>query len=124
LPRWWRDCANRDVGDARILLQLPTAFICSANDANWRLAMRILLMTMAAASILTFGAQQSEAQYAAQLYPYCSLSSSSGATNCYIRSREECGRNACIQNPWYIGRARATPYLDGRKPLEPHYVRP
>ena len=49
----------------------------------------------------------SDAQYAAQLYPYCSLSASNGATNCYIGSRAECGRNACISNPWYIGRERA-----------------
>ena len=81
-----------------------------------------IVLTMSAT--LAFGARPSEAQYAAQLYPYCSLSSSSGATNCYIRSRDECGRNACIQNPWYIGRERASPYLEGRKPLEPHYVRP
>lgn len=87
--------------------------------------MRIFMaILMAAASVLTFASTRSEAQYAAQLYPYCSLSSSSGATNCYIRSRDECGRNACIQNPWYIGRERALPYLQGRRPLEPHYVRP
>ncbi|MBO0712149.1 MAG: hypothetical protein J2P47_12820 [Acetobacteraceae bacterium] len=86
-----------------------------------RTLLTILLM---GASMLAFGAQPSEAQYAAQLYPYCSLSASSGATNCYIRSREECGRNACIQNPWYIGRARALPYLEGRKPLDPRYVQP
>ena len=86
--------------------------------------MRIFVAMLLATAALTLGARPSEAQYAAQLYPYCSLSASSGATNCYIRSREECGRNACIQNPWYIGRARAMPYIEGRKPLEPHYVRP
>jgi hypothetical protein len=86
--------------------------------------MRIFVAILLAASAVTFGARPSEAQYAAQLYPYCSLSSSSGATNCYIRSREECGRNACIQNPWYIGRARALPYLEGRKPLVPRYMQP
>jgi hypothetical protein len=83
--------------------------------------MAILLATAAA---LALGGRPSEAQYAAQLYPYCSLSSSSGATSCYIRSREECGRDACIKNPWYIGRERALPYLDGRKSMEPRYVRP
>src|SRR5260370_1357375 len=72
---------------------------------------------------LMLAARSSEAQYAAQLYPYCSLSPSSGATNCYIRSREECG-SSCISNPWYIGQQRALPYLEGRTPLEPHYVRP
>ena len=73
---------------------------------------------------LVLGASTSEAQYAAQLYPYCSLSASTGATNCYVRSREECGRNACISNPWYIGHDRALPYLEGRRRLEPRYVRP
>jgi hypothetical protein len=69
-------------------------------------------------------ATPSQAQYAAQLYPYCSLSSGTGGSNCYISSREQCGRNACISNPWYIGAQRARPYLEGRKALEPHYVRP
>ncbi len=83
--------------------------------------MAILLVTTAA---VASGARPSEAQYAAQLYPYCVLSSSSGATSCYIRSREECGRDACIENPWYIGRERASPYLEGRKSMQPRYVRP
>ena len=86
-----------------------------------RLFMAIPLATAAA---LALGARSSDAQYAAQLYPYCSLSSSSGATNCYIRSREECGRDACIKNPWYIGRERAASYLEGRKSIEPRFVRP
>jgi hypothetical protein len=86
-----------------------------------RLFMAVLL---AMAAALALGGRPSEAQYAAQLYPYCSLSSSSGATNCYIRSREECGRDACIKNPWYIGRDRAFPYLEGRKSMEPRYVQP
>jgi hypothetical protein len=85
-----------------------------------RFFVAIMLATTAA---LTFGSRPSEAQYAAQLYPYCSMSASSGATNCYIRSRQECG-GSCISNPWYIGPQRALPYLEGRKPLEPHYVRP
>jgi hypothetical protein len=86
-----------------------------------RLFLTILLAT---AALPMLGARPSEAQYAAQLYPYCALSSSNGGTNCYIRSREECGRDACISNPWYIGPERARPYLEGRKALEPHYVRP
>jgi hypothetical protein len=81
-----------------------------------------ILLVMAALPAL--GAPPSEAQYAAQLYPYCALSASTGATSCYIRSREECGRDGCIANPWYIGRERARPYLEGRRPLAPHYVRP
>jgi hypothetical protein len=83
----------------------------------------ILTLLLAATATLTVAVRPSEAQYAAQLYPYCSMSSSSGATNCYIRSREECG-SSCISNPWYIGAERASPYIDERRPLEPHYVRP
>jgi hypothetical protein len=82
-----------------------------------------MLVLSAIATSLAFGAQPSEAQYAAQLYPYCAMSSSSGATSCYYRSRAECG-GSCISNPWYIGPQRARPYLDGRRALEPHYVRP
>ena len=81
-------------------------------------------MLLALAALAIAGARPSAAQYAAQLYPYCSLGAGTGATNCYVSSREECGRNACISNPWYIGRQRARPYLDGRRPLEPRYVRP
>ena len=81
------------------------------------------LVLSAIITSLAFGAQPSEAQYAAQLYPYCAMSSSSGATSCYYRSRAECG-GSCISNPWYIGPQRAKPYLDGRRALEPHYVRP
>ena len=79
------------------------------------------MLAIVAAS--AFGARPSQAQYAAQLYPYCSLSSSSGATTCYYRSRAECPEN-CIGNPWYIGAQRARPYLEGRRAPVPHYVRP
>jgi hypothetical protein len=81
----------------------------------------VMLSTIAAS--LAFGTWPSNAQYAAQLYPYCAMSSSSGATSCYYRSRAECG-SSCISNPWYIGPQRALPYLHGDRPLEPHYVRP
>jgi hypothetical protein len=84
----------------------------------------VLTILLATAALPMLGARPSQAQYAAQLYPYCSMSSSTGATNCYISSREECGRSSCISNPWYIGRQRARPYLEGRKALEPRYVRP
>jgi hypothetical protein len=82
-----------------------------------------LTAAVSAVALLTFGARSSEAQYAAQLYPYCALSASTGATSCYIRSREECG-SSCISNPWYLGRQRALPYLQGHRPLAPRYVRP
>jgi hypothetical protein len=83
-----------------------------------------LTIVLATVALPMLGASPSAAQYAAQLYPYCALSASTGATSCYVRSREECGRDACIANPWYIGRERARPYLEGRRPLAPHYVRP
>jgi hypothetical protein len=82
------------------------------------------IMLFAFAVLASVGPQPAAAQYAAQIYPYCSLSASTGTTNCYVGSREECGRNACISNPWYVGRERARPYLDGRKALVPRYLRP
>lgn len=83
-----------------------------------------IIILLAAAALPILGARPAQAQYAAQLYPYCALSASSGATNCYIGSREECGRDACISNPWYIGRERSRRYLEGRRALAPRYVRP
>jgi hypothetical protein len=85
---------------------------------------RFLVIVLAAAALPLLTATPSQAQYAAQLYPYCSLSSSTGATSCYISSRAQCGRGGCISNPWYIGAHRAAPYLQGRRALEPHYVQP
>jgi hypothetical protein len=79
--------------------------------------------TLAVVAALPFGAQPSRARYAVQLNPYCALSTSTGGQKCYIRSREECGSN-CISNPWYIGAQRARPYLDGRRTIVPHEVRP
>jgi hypothetical protein len=87
-----------------------------------------VILTVGLSVVLTVGASwlgggAAHAQYAAQLYPYCSISSSSGATNCYISSRSQCG-SSCISNPWYIGARRTAPYLRGGRELEPHYVRP
>jgi hypothetical protein len=87
--------------------------------------MRSLFPTvLAAVAVSMLATRPSQAQYAAQLYPYCQLDSSNGATNCYISSRDQCGRDACISNPWYIGRERARPYLEGRKTTQPRYVQP
>ena len=72
---------------------------------------------------LTADTSQSYAQYAAQLYPYCALSTANGATTCYYRSREECGRS-CISNPWYLGAERAWAYTYRGRPLAPRYVPP
>jgi hypothetical protein len=57
------------------------------------------------ATILVAYPRPSEAHvFAAQLYPYCQLSSSSGGMNCYISSRDQCEfRELCISNPWYFG---------------------
>jgi hypothetical protein len=85
---------------------------------------RLSIIVLAAAALPLLATTPSRAQYAAQLYPYCSLSSSTGATNCYISSRAQCGRSSCISNPWYIGAERARPYLEGRKALVPRYEKP
>jgi hypothetical protein len=90
-------------------------------NARWIRVVPILVS--AVAGVLALSAGPSQAQYAAQLYPYCALSSASGATTCYFRSRAECGGN-CISNPWYLGDSRAWAYTHGGRPLEPHYVRP
>ena len=74
-------------------------------------------------AILTATTSRSQAQYAAQLYPYCALDTGNGATTGYYRSREECGRS-CTSNPWYLGGARAWAYTHGGPPLEPRYVPP
>jgi hypothetical protein len=58
------------------------------------------------AAILAIDSRPSAAMYAAQLYPYCSRDSGSGATNCYVSSREQCGA-FCMDNPWYVGADRA-----------------
>jgi hypothetical protein len=76
-----------------------------------------------ALAALTAGITPSTAQYAAQLYPYCALSSSNGATSCYYGSREECG-SSCISNPWYIGAERAWAHTHGGRPLVPRYLPP
>src|SRR5690349_24718847 len=64
----------------------------------WRHTMRTSL-TLAccgvAVAALAAGVSPGNAQYAAQLYPYCALSAANGATTCYYRSREECG-GSCI----------------------------
>jgi hypothetical protein len=76
-----------------------------------------------ALTALTAAPSRSHAQYAAQLYPYCALDSANGATTCYYRSRDECGRS-CISNPWYLGAERAWAYTRRGHRLEPRYVRP
>jgi hypothetical protein len=70
------------------------------------------------ATILVAYPRPSEAHvYAAQLYPYCQLSSSSGGMNCYISSRDQCEfRELCINNPWYLGAEGARAWKRKNKP--------
>ena len=62
------------------------------------------VVVLCAAAVIGIATHPSQAQYAAQFYPYCALSPASGATTCYFRSRAECG-SSCISNPWYIGQS-------------------
>src|SRR5690348_13555372 len=91
LPQLRRDCAKNNDTPRALFFRRPVRLPDNRARRTEGSKMRIFVAILLAAS--AFGARPSEAQYAAQLYPYCSLSSSSGATNCYIRSREECGRN-------------------------------
>jgi hypothetical protein len=79
-------------------------------------------LALAALGAATAGAPAAGAPYAAQLYPYCALSTASGATTCYFRSRAECG-TSCISNPWYVGAGNArVPAHHGRRRV-PHVIR-
>jgi hypothetical protein len=73
-------------------------------EAHVRIHLQIAIIHPAIVAVV-IGVRRSSAQYAAQLYPYCALSSASGATTCYFRSRAECG-SSCMSNPWYIGPGR------------------
>ena len=55
--------------------------------------------------------------YAAQLYPYCQLNSSSGGMTCYISSRDQCEfRELFINNPWYLSPEGARAWKRKNKP--------
>ena len=57
------------------------------------------------------------AVYAAQLYPYCQISSSNGGMNCYITSKTQCEfREICIDNPWYLGNDAARAWKQKNAP--------
>ena len=88
-----------------------------------RISLLLACLGIAVAALVA-AVSPGNAQYAAQLYPFCALSAATGATTCYYRSREECGRSSCISNPWYIGAQRAWAYTHGGRPLEPRYVPP
>jgi hypothetical protein len=63
-----------------------------------------------ALSALTGVAASAEAGPVTDAYPYCLLGRGGGSTTCYFRTREECG-NGCINNPAYVGDARARAIL-------------
>jgi hypothetical protein len=85
---------------------------------------RLPAISIAAATLPMLAARPSEAQYAAQLYPYCSLSLDHRCDQLLYQLARAMGRSGCISNPRYIGPKRARSYLEGQKPLEPHYVQP
>ena len=70
------------------------------------------------AIILAFAPRMSQASIsAAQLYPYCQISSSNGGMNCYLSSRAQCEfREVCISNPSYLGARRAQAWKGDNKP--------
>jgi len=63
-----------------------------------------------ALSALTGLAASADAEPVTDAYPYCLLGRGGGSTTCYFRTREECG-NGCINNPAYVGDARARAIL-------------
>jgi hypothetical protein len=78
----------------------------------------IFPMLCGIATILVSTPAPSEAMVsAAQLYPYCQISSSSGGTNCYLSSRDQCEfREVCISNPQYLGTEAARAWKRKNKP--------
>jgi hypothetical protein len=70
------------------------------------------------ATILVADPRPSEALVnAAQLYPYCQISSSNGGMSCYLSSRDQCEfREVCIRNPHYLGSEAARTWKRKNKP--------
>jgi hypothetical protein len=77
-----------------------------------------LALFCSVAMILVAGPRPSEALVnAAQLYPYCQISSSNGGMNCYLSSRVQCEfREVCINNPGYLGTEGARVWKRNNKP--------
>jgi hypothetical protein len=77
-----------------------------------------LAMFCVAAIIIVADAHPSKALVnAAQLYPYCQISSSGGGMNCYLKSREQCEfREVCVKNPAYLGTAGARAWKRKNRP--------
>src|SRR5215469_1596592 len=77
--------------------------------------MRTSLIVASFGAVLTAlatGLSAASAEPIASAYPYCLLGRGGGSTTCYFKSRAECG-NGCINNPAYVGDARARELLAG-----------
>jgi hypothetical protein len=77
-----------------------------------------LAIFVGAATSLVGDPRPSEALVnAAQLYPYCQISSSNGGMSCYLSSRDQCEfREVCIRNPHYLGVEGARAWKRKNKP--------
>jgi hypothetical protein len=79
----------------------------------------ILPILVGVTAVLVSVPRSSEATVsAAQLYPYCQISSSNGGgMNCYLSSRAQCEfREVCVSNPSYLGAQRAHAWKRDNKP--------
>ena len=73
----------------------------------------MIVATLAAAlAALTAGIAAGQAEPISNAYPYCLFGRGGGSTTCYFRTRAECG-NGCVNNPNYVGDARARALLAG-----------
>jgi hypothetical protein len=84
--------------------------------------MRMIVLATAALSALVaalaIDVRPSEAQYAAQFYPYCAryYGKIGGGSSCYFATLEQCRADVsgvggfCDDNPWYIGPPRVARY--------------
>jgi len=66
----------------------------------------------AALTALASGLAPVKAEPLSNAYPYCLFGRGGGSTTCYFRTREECG-GGCVNNPAYVGAARARALLAG-----------
>src|SRR5690242_10044027 len=74
---------------------------------------QLIIATLGAAlTALVGGISPGAAEPVTNAYPYCLMGRGGGSTTCYFRTREECG-NGCVNNPAYVGEARARVILAG-----------
>jgi len=77
--------------------------------------MRTSLIIVSFGAVLTAlasGLAPVKAEPISNAYPYCLFGRGGGSTTCYFRTREECG-GGCVNNPAYVGDARARVILAG-----------